>query len=541
MDGPVNIISGNPGMLGGGTYTFPNKTDRQPTLADYENVFGPAGRDVKDDLQRSKRHARWHLPDALKGVNPWLTDRVDGLITDATNSPFTTIILPYKYIDQVDAKIKWNVWSFDEGLASRVPYESAARTLTQTKRAYAGYTVRQGLAITMEHNFMMSEAGRQNFQNQLKQIVGSIQYTNDIDVHVALVTAPSHAKHMAEKYYTTNKTTHQTIREYVDLFAFLAKNPNAMDIMIEEARAVLKQWGGPEPNFLLTNCRLTFQMTMLPEKTQYITQGVDGIKRLKQGPDIKSYRGLNIINSRQMSMEDGAPPRDILRRRVRVAEYHRIPWEKGVEEKSFAFYDESKDCWQRFTWHQLYEMSSITKHPSPRKWEFIVGQFLGTAAQEQWDGWTCRVLLNFANDNGYLIPEPTDLPEGFAGVLLSEVGNDALMTHVLCNINPATFPKMIAHKLSQDMAGQQRALWQAEYDKFERDPTYQPSWCHLEPVELVVVRPNIEHNMLGIIIGKGGLDDLGGTLWGQTELSVYDDSQHGIWGMSYKYNEVSAS
>jgi hypothetical protein len=55
--------------------------------------------------------------------------------------------------------------------------------------------------------------------------------------------------------------------------------------------------------------------------------------------------------------------------------------------------------------------------------------------------------------------------------------------------------------------------------------------------ELVIVRPNIEHNMLGIIMGKGGIEPLGATLWGQTELSVYDDSMHGIWGMSYKYNE----
>ena len=54
--------------------------------------------------------------------------------------------------------------------------------------------------------------------------------------------------------------------------------------------------------------------------------------------------------------------------------------------------------------------------------------------------------------------------------------------------------------------------------------------------EIVVVRPNIEHNMLGVIIGQGG-DALGNTLWGQTELSVYDDSMHGIWGMSYKYHE----
>jgi hypothetical protein len=42
--------------------------------------------------------------------------------------------------------------------------------------------------------------------------------------------------------------------------------------------------------------------------------------------------------------------------------------------------------------------------------------------------------------------------------------------------------------------------------------------------------------MLGVIMGQGG-NDLGNTLWGQTELSCYDDSMHGIWGMSYKYHE----
>ena len=63
-----------------------------------------------------------------------------------------------------------NVYLFDEGLASRVPYESAARVLPQSKRSFAGYVVRQGLAIAMEHNFMASAAGRENFKNQLQQV-----------------------------------------------------------------------------------------------------------------------------------------------------------------------------------------------------------------------------------------------------------------------------------------------------------------------------------------------------------------------------------
>jgi len=57
------------------------------------------------------------------------------------------------------------------------------------------------------------------------------------------------------------------------------------------------------------------------------------------------------------------------------------------------------------------------------------------------------------------------------------------------------------------------------------------------PTTLSLIRPNIEHYMLGVIIGRGGIDHLGATLWGQTEMSVFDDGQHGVWGMTYKYHE----
>jgi hypothetical protein len=57
------------------------------------------------------------------------------------------------------------------------------------------------------------------------------------------------------------------------------------------------------------------------------------------------------------------------------------------------------------------------------------------------------------------------------------------------------------------------------------------------PFSFMLIRPNIEHNMLGVMMGRGGVEDLGATFWGQTELSVYDDGMHGKWGMSYKYHE----
>lgn len=620
---PAYIVDGDPGRAGGGTYTAPADEKRDPTLEDWENIFGPAGRDVKLDLQRHKRYSRWHLPDVLKGPNPYLADKIDGLITDTTASPFTTKLLPYTYLENVDGKISWNRWNFDEGLASRVPYESAARTLVQSKTSYEGYTVRQGLAITMEHNFMMSEKGRQNFQNQLRQVTGSIQYTNDIDVHMALISAQSYAKERAEKFFMSNRTNHQVLRQYIDLFGACQKNPNSLDIIIEEARAVLESWGSPAPDFLLTNSKLTFQMQMTPENTQYLTQGPEGIRRLKQGPKINNYRGLSIINSRSFSLEDGAPPRDVLRRRVRVAEYYRIPWEPGCEKKYYSFYDENKDSWQKFSWHDLFRMAECPANEDglgddPDQYDADQGDVVlrlpGYLGGFPSAGKSVQAPAAGVGDGAAVQMGPLDLPRGytvprgtwnemkqaivglgrvpdFMGPIVGLNNELKLVDYVFKYGSTTSGPQMNpANVLNTDeMFEEHTRIWGhtendeegvENYKHFLSDvldfirgnvsnlPIPQRSWLESIPWtggrpdggflntfltvlfnkdielqrtqpdrwELVIVRPNIEHSMLGVVIGRGGLE-LGATFWGQTELSVYDDSLHGIWGMSYKYNE----
>lgn len=74
MAAPEYLDNANPGYTGDGTVL---PSDPQTMMANYENILGPAVRDIKWDEQRHKRHQRWHLPDALKGTNSFLTDRVD--------------------------------------------------------------------------------------------------------------------------------------------------------------------------------------------------------------------------------------------------------------------------------------------------------------------------------------------------------------------------------------------------------------------------------------------------------------------------------
>ena len=435
------------GNFSGNTY---NGTDSQRLIDSYEAIFGPAGRDIKYDPQRHKRHQRWHLPDNLKGRNEYLTDRIDGLITDATNSPFTRNILPYVYLESPDQKIKWNVYSFDEGMASRVPYESAARVLTQSKTSHAGYAIRQGLAIVMEHNFLASPAGMANFQNQLKQLVGSIQLTNDLDVHVALLQAQSYQKTVDEKYYSENDSLYDAAKRYVDLFGIMQKMPNALDILIEDAKNHLKTWGSQPPTFLLCPSDLTAQLQMSPERTNYITNGPDGLKRLAQGPDLPSYRGLSIIHSQKFSLEPGRKPRNVLKRRVRVAEYY---WLDLANVASYQIYNQKKDMMTTFDKMHALKASQLQAH-------------------------------------------------------INDMDIHSQPTHV-----------------------------QEWYHAFDDTTLWNVLEAHLQDGYCLLVRPNIEHEMLTVIAGRGGTQELGATFWGQTELACYDDAQHGIWGMSYKYHE----
>ena len=494
---PGSLLDGHANPRGSAFDTISSmSSSNQPTAADFASIWGPAALEMNLDKDRNRRISRLHmnqLPNELQGRQIYIADRIDGLISSSTGSPFTSLILPYTHFDRPDNVIKWRVFSFDEGLASRVPYESAARTLTQSRETHQAYATRHGLALTMEHNFMMTEEGRTNFYYQVQQVVGSIQKTNDLQVHMALIKCGSYFRKVREKYYRDPHSLEDEIRDYVNVFGFLQKNVNGLDILIEDGKQLLRGWGAAEPNFLLLNSRLTFAMQMNPERTQYLTQGPDGKKRLEEGPDVKAYRGIRIIHSRAFPIEEGSAPRDLLRRRVRVSEFYVIP-----------------NC-------------SSGSLPSSSSSSVVVsnGQLSGLQRANIGDADDVDANNNNINNN---------INGG------DERENDAQGDLRLYDESSDSFVMIPYSKLLTQC---RRFIAKANSIAGMRARDDPLSSVHI-PEEIgavLLLRPNIEHYMLGIIMGKGGsIDDLGATLWGQTELSCFDDGQHGVWGMSYKYH-----
>ena len=337
-----------------------------------------------------------------------------------------------------------------------------------------------------QHNFMMSEEGRRDFYHQVQQVVGSIQKTNDLHVHMALIKAGSYFRKVREKFYRDPHSIEEELRDYVNMFGYMQKNTNALDILIEDAKQLLRGWGAAEPNFLMLNSRLTFNLNMLPEKTEYFTQGPDGARRLAQGPDIKSYRGIRIINSRAFPIEEGSAPRDLLRRRVRVAEFYLLP-----------------NC------------ASTPSTPAAPSASGAEG------GEDRIAGGGARAAVGSSGAGGAAA-------EGGGG------GEDAQGEVRMYDESSDSFVVIPYAKLLEQC---RRFIKRANGER--RGPDDPLSVVRIPDTiqSVLLLRPNIEHQMLGIIMGTGGsIDTLGATVWGQTELSCFDDGQHGVWGMSYKYH-----
>jgi hypothetical protein len=334
----------------------------------------------------------------------------------------------------------------------------------------------------MEHNFMMSEEGRTNFYHRVQQVVGSIQKTNDLHVHMALIKCGSYFRKVREKYYRDPHSMEDEIREYVNMFGMVQKNVNAIDILIEDAKQLLRGWGASEPNFLLLNSRLTFALQMNPERTQYLTQGPDGQKRLEEGPDVKAYRGIRIIHSRAFPIEEGSAPRDLLRRRVRVGEFYVVP-----------------NCCSTTA-------SAAASGVADDELGINSGLLRAAGAAPSAAGAAAGAFIETRGD-----------------LKLYDESSDSFV--------------VISYQKLLEQCRRFIARANAMARQRSRDDPLQQVVIPDDIGAVLLIRPNIEHWMLGIIMGKGGsIDDLGATLWGQTELSCFDDGTHGVWGMSYKYH-----
>ena len=227
-----------PGVQGRRTYSSTGDTERIQSM--YENIFAPLGGYRSTPSARNGTSAGTRATSAFR-PGPG-TQRLPHRAHRRSDHrchqlPFTRTILPYVYLEYPDQD-KWNVYSFDEGIASRVPRICARPP--QTKRS----SRRQGLAIAMSTTSGVGE-GPRKLQESADSAGWPIQMTNDLDVHIA-PQAPSYQKHMNEKYHDVTETRSAlAVRRPRNP----PENPQRARYSHRGRQNHLKTWGSQPPTF----------------------------------------------------------------------------------------------------------------------------------------------------------------------------------------------------------------------------------------------------------------------------------------------------
>ena len=314
----------------------------------WSQFFGPAAGSLVTSAYDKYAEQTFDLPEAYRGKNLFLRDTIDGLITDGSKPQwYTTVALPWAQTDQIT--FSWNEFHFNETLAGRVPHEGISRLVTSSRAARNEKSVRRGLAMVLEHGFMSTKEGQDQYRMNLQGIAQCVQETANHDVMNALLTANNYDRAWEKKHGVRNEGVRQMVEQEVYNYAVVQKTPHGLDILVEEVKQRMGRYGS-KPDLMVIPPRLGIYLTMVrPEKTQYYLAGPDGSQNLREGPEaLASFRGLRTFESRSFDVYSGEPPIDLALRNRQVGEYYVLE----ADDEAIDIYDEELDNWVTITFRE---------------------------------------------------------------------------------------------------------------------------------------------------------------------------------------------
>ena len=243
---------------------------------------------------------RFDLPVQYHGKNIFLAQVLDSFILDNTDTDFTRVILPVELTDQLN--IAWNVWKFEETLAGRVPHEGVSRLIRSRREQFNERLVRRGIAMTLEHGFLYSEMGRQQYVQNIVEIKKAVELTMSFDALSTLLMCKRFNIQWEREHGYFEQRLSDIMKREVNQFAIVQKDPNGFDILIEEHKKQMQRYA-VSPNALILPSKLQIYIPMVPlEKHLYANRGSLGVKNFEKGP-IQQYRGVKIYEGTALRPE----------------------------------------------------------------------------------------------------------------------------------------------------------------------------------------------------------------------------------------------
>lgn len=325
--------------------TFPRTIGVPADAAKWEAWFGP----MPDKPQPSpfSNYPIEHktLPDAYSGRNVFLAEKISGLV-NTTGDFWTNRLLPWQQSQHI-GPFTWSEWHFNQVLASRVPHEGVPRLVTISQKSFMARPVRRGLAAEFEGDFVNHPEGQIAMARKIQGMVVSIQTTINYDAQHTILIANEQRKSDWQKTSVTRVPIGTEIELEIESFNAVGKSPAGFVALHKKVKHLLVNRGANPGNMVLlvtpetpTDMALNAQPQPEPYRliggdVQRRSTGELGRTGVPEGGSLVLPDGTEMIEIRDLLVEENAPPQQLFTRNVLIGEYYLINWAENSKANLF--------------------------------------------------------------------------------------------------------------------------------------------------------------------------------------------------------------
>ena len=345
-------LAGNntkPHMLGNGSVT--DTTDKTKL---FEPFFGAAPEGpVKTDPYARQANQNLALPDFYKGKSSFLGQTIEMQILNEDDW-YTSVMLPIKVTDEIS--FSWNKWTFDQARVGIVPEEAPSRLISSRFESKSASMERRGIAMQLEHGFMLTEMGRQNYIFNLTQMAYAVSETNKADVIIAYLNCENVNRVWEKRHGHYNA---RTIRVRLDAdrdnWARTQKDEMGLAKLDALSDEEMMRYRGTANTWLLPP-KMRLHAKFQPHETDNYLSGKVWSMDSKETFGVLNDKRVYLM--RQYDI-DVAEMQDLSTRQRQIGQYYlmvdRYSQSRNEtdyytnEERSIIVYDEDADDWAKLT------------------------------------------------------------------------------------------------------------------------------------------------------------------------------------------------
>lgn len=311
---------------GGHASQFPDMVSGHSEKFFWEDFLGPPNNGLQAPPPiDSRQHSIEDMPAAYRGKNAFLEHRLRRL--EIMMGDFTGILAPSVTVD--DISFTWSEITFNAHTADITPYQSAPRLVTYGEKHFRAILPRRGIAMRMEHNFMLTDKGRMIFYQQIISMAEAV--TNVIKLEVLRAIRMTHdyppeGYNASGEFNGTNALDHQSIvqlmQDSISQFYCLMHPGMLVDLITRAKNDIARRKGDQPDTILAPEILQTALMHYDIERTTYKGAGAVGIARAEKEPEsLQRFMGMNIYTVKTFINEQGRDL-DFMRMTVEIGEYY---------------------------------------------------------------------------------------------------------------------------------------------------------------------------------------------------------------------------